>query len=130
MEIFTADMLSVVYAYGVYLLVYIANILFSLYLNIEVLNAGFDKYKFGQSIKKAIVLVLGTLMLVVAVDAVMAYFAGYIPELAEDVKNAVTIIAIVSTIGRAALKYLVEAYQTFQSILGSGSAGVITSSKE
>lgn len=130
MEIFTADMLSVVYAYGVYLLVYIANILFSLYLNIEVLNAGFDKYKFGQSIKKAIVLVLGTLMLVIAVDAVMAYFAAYVPELTEDVKNAVTIVAIVSTIGRAALKYLVEAYQTFQSILGSGSARVITSSKE
>lgn len=130
MEIFTTDMLSVLYAYGVYLLVYVANILCSLYLNIEVLKAGFDKYKFGQSIKKAIVLVLGTLMLVIAVDAVMAYFAAYIPELAEDVKNAVTIVAIVSTIGRAALKYLIEAYQTFQSILGSGSVGVITSSKE
>lgn len=117
MEIYTADMLNVLYAYGVYLLVFVANVLFSLYLNIEVLHGVFDKSKIGLSIKKALVLVLGTLMLVLAVDAIIAYFSAYVPELADEVRKTVTVVAIVATIGRAAIKYLVEAYQTFQAIL-------------
>lgn len=117
MELYTADMLNVLYAYGVYLLVFVANVLFSLYLNIEVLHGVFDKSKIGLSIKKALVLVLGTLMLVLAVDAIMAYFSAYVPELADEVRKTVTVVAIVATIGRAAIKYLIEAYQTFQAIL-------------
>lgn len=120
MELYTADMLNVLYAYGVYLLVFVANVLFSLYLNIEVLHGVFDKSRIGLSIKKALVLVLGTLMLVLAVDAIMAYFSAYVPELADEVRKTVTVVAIVATIGRAAIKYLVEAYQTFQAILLAG----------
>ena len=108
MELYTADMLNVLYAYGVYLLVFVANVLFSLYLNIEVLHGVFDKSRIGLSIKKALVLVLGTLMLVLAVDAIMAYFSAYVPELADEVRKTVTVVAIVATIGRAAIKYLVE----------------------
>lgn len=129
MEVFTTDALNVLCAYGVFVLVYIANILFSLYLNIEVLNFEFNKYKLGQSIKKAVVLVLATLMLVVAIDAVAAYFSSYIPELNEELRNTVTVLAIVSTIGRAALKYTVEAYNTFTSIL-SAKQDVSNSSKK
>lgn len=121
METYTADVLNVLYAYGVFVLVYLANILFSLYVNIEMLNQAFDKYKLGQAIKKAVVLVVATLMLVVAIDTIMIYFSNYIPELSEELKNAVTVAAIVATIGRSALKYLVEAYGTFQRILDGNS---------
>lgn len=117
MEIYTADVLNVLYAYGVFVLVYIANILFSLYLNIEVLNESFNKYKIGQSIKKAFVLVIATLMLVIAIDAVLLYFNSYVPELSEELKATITVATIVVTIGRAALKYLIEAYSTFRMIL-------------
>lgn len=117
MEIYSADVLNVLYAYGVFVLVYIANILFSLYLNIEVLNASFNKYKIGQSIKKAFVLVVATLMLVIAIDAVLLYFNSYVPELSEELKATITVATIIVTIGRAALKYLIEAYSTFRMIL-------------
>jgi hypothetical protein len=117
MEILRADVLNVLCAYGVFVLVYIANILFSLYLNIEVLNLEFNKYKLGQSIKKAVVLVLATLMLVVAIDAAAAFFSSYIPELSEELRNTLTVLTIISTIGRAALKYANEAYTTFAEIL-------------
>lgn len=129
MEVFTTDALNVLCAYGVFVLVYIANILFSLYLNIEVLNFEFNKYKLGQSIKKAVVLVSATLMLVVAIDAVAAYFSSYIPELNEELRNAVTVLAIISTIGRAALKYAIEAYNTFTSILSAKQDVSISSKK-
>lgn len=117
MNIYTADVLNVLYAYGVFVLVYIANILFSLYLNIEVLNEAFDKYRIGQSIKKGVVLVIATLMLVIAIDTVLFYFNSYIPELSEELQTTVTVATIILTIGRAALKYLIEAYNTFRQIL-------------
>lgn len=117
MEIYTADVLNVLYAYGVFVLVYIANILFSLYLNIEVLNETFDKYRIGQSIKKAVVLVVATLMLVIAIDTVLLYFNSYVPKLSEELQATVTVATIIVTIGRAALKYLIEAYSTFREIL-------------
>lgn len=117
MKLVTADIMSVMYAYGAFLLAYIANILFSLYLNIELLNHSFDKYKLGQSVKKAIILVVATLMLVLAVDVIVMYFSAYIPELNEELKNAVTVVAVIVTIGRSAIMYLVEAYVTFKNIL-------------
>lgn len=117
MEIYTADVLNVLYAYGVFVLVYIANILFSLYLNIEVFHEAFDKYKIGRAIKKALVLVVATLMLVIAIDTVLLYFNSYVPELTEELQATVTVATIIVTIGRAALKYLIEAYSTFRKIL-------------
>lgn len=117
MKLLTTDIMSVMYAYGAFLLAYIANILFSLYLNIELLNNSFDKHKLRQSIKKAAILVIATLMLVLAVDVIVMYFSAYIPELNEELKNLVTVVAVVVTIGRSAILYLVEAYSTFKSIL-------------
>lgn len=117
MKFLATDIISVVCAYGAFLLAYIANILFSLYLNIELLKHDFDKYKLGQSVKKAVVLVLATLMLVLAVDVIVVYFSAYIPELGEELKDVVTVVAIIATIGRSAILYLVEAYNTFKSIL-------------
>lgn len=119
MKIYTADVLNVLYAYGVFVLVYVANILFSLYLNIEVLDESFNKYRIGQSIKKALVLVIATLMLVIAIDTVLLYFNSYVPELSEELQATVTVATIIVTIGRAALKYLIEAYSTFREILES-----------
>lgn len=113
----TTDFLSVIYAYGIFLLVYVANILFSLYLNIEVLNQSFDRYKFGQSVKKGIVFVLATLMLVAAIDTTSYYLSAYIPELTEELQGVVTVVAVITTIGRACIKYLTEAYATFKNIL-------------
>ena len=118
MEIYTSDVLNVLYAYGVFVLVYIANILFSLYLNIEVFNEAFDKYKIGRAIKKALVLVVATLMLVIAIDTVLLYFNSYVPELTEGQRQAtVTVATIIVTIGRAALKYLIEGIALLRKIL-------------
>lgn len=117
MNIYTADALSVLFAYGVFMLVYVANILFSLYLNIEVFNEVFNRYKLGQSLKKAAVLIIATLMLVIAIDTMLLFFGQYVPELSEELQTTITVATVLLTIGRAALKYLVEAYDTFRSIL-------------
>lgn len=113
----TRDMLSVVYAYGAFILAYGANILFSLYLNVELLKQAYSKEKWVKSVKKAVVLVLATLLLVLSVDVVTAYFSAFIPSLSEDIKGVATVVAIIATIGQAALQYVIEAYTTFRKIL-------------
>lgn len=117
METLRLDLINVGYAYIVFLLAYVANILFSLYYNIKINGEDFNKYALLASCKKAAVFVLATFALVVAVDAALLYFATYAPELSEMAKDTVTIIMVVSTIGRAALKYIVEAYNTFINVL-------------
>lgn len=117
MKILTGDLLSVIYAYGAFLLAYSANILFSLYLNIELLKQDYSKEKMLKSLKKAIILVLATLMLVIAVDVVAIYFSVFIPTLNDEIREAVTVVAIIATIGQAALLYIIEAYRTFKNIL-------------
>lgn len=117
MEIMKTDLLLVLQFYGGFLLAYIANILFSLYLNIKIDGEDFNKYRLLDACKKALVFVAATLMLVIAVDVIVLYLATIVPEIGEQTKNVVTVVAIVATIGRAALKYIVEAYQTFQNVL-------------
>lgn len=117
METLRLDLVNVGYAYLVFLLAYLANILFSLYYNIKINGEDFNKHTLMASLKKAFVFVLATFAMVVAVDAAVIYLAAYAPELSKTAKETVTIIMVVSTIGRAALKYIVEAYNTFANVL-------------
>ena len=117
METLRLDLINVGYAYVVFALAYTANILFSLYYNIKMGGYDFNKYMLWDSIKKAAVFVLATFALVVAVDAAMIYLAEYAPQISAEAKDTVTIIMVISTIGRAALKYIIEAYNTFANIL-------------
>lgn len=117
MELLKMDLLSVSYAYMVFALAFTANILFSLYYNIKVDGQDFNKYLLWSSIKKAFVFIVATFMLVVAVDAIVLFFALYAPEMSDSVQQAVSVLMVVSTIGRAALKYIIEAYNTFVNVL-------------
>lgn len=117
MEVLKTDLLLVLQFYGGFILAYAANILFSLYLNIKVDGEDFNKYRLFDACKKALVFVAATLMLVIAVDVIMLYLTTIVPEVGEQMTSIVTVIAIVATIGRAALKYIIEAYQTFQNVL-------------
>lgn len=125
METLRLDLINVGYAYIVFALAYLANILFSLYYNIKMDGYDFNKYMLWDSVRKVIVFVLATFALVVAVDAAMIYLAEYAPQMSTEAKDTVTIIMVVSTIGRAALKYIVEAYNTFSNILNGKPSEVV-----
>lgn len=125
METLRLDLIIVGFAYIVFMLGYLANMLFSLFDNMQIKGQAFDKTIMKASIKKAVTLVLATFALVVAVDVAMIFLSAYVPELAEEVKDTVTILMVVSTIGRAALKYIVEAYNTFTNVLNGKPTEVV-----
>lgn len=125
METLRLDLIIVGFAYIVFMLGYLANMLFSLFDNMQIKGQPFDKAIMKTSIKKAVTLVLATFALVVAVDVAMIFLSAYVPELAEKAKDTVTVLMVVGTIGRAALKYIVEAYNTFTNVLNGKPTEVV-----
>ena len=117
METIRLDLLNIGYAYIVFLLAYVANILFSLYYNVKINGEDFNKYTLFTSLKKAVVFLVATIALVIAVDIAILYFSIYVPELSETIKDTLTVFMVTSTIGRAAIKYIFEAYNTFVHVL-------------
>lgn len=125
METLRLDLIIVGFAYIVFMLGYLANMLFSLYDNMQIKGQAFNKEIMKTSIKKTVTLVLATFALVVAVDVAMIFLSAYVPELAEEAKDTVTVLMVVGTIGRAALKYIVEAYNTFTNVLNGKPTEVV-----
>lgn len=125
METLRLDLIIVGFAYIVFMLGYLANMLFSLYDNMQIKGQAFNKEIMKTSIKKAVTLVLATFALVVAVDVAMIFLSAYVPELADKAKDTVTVLMVVGTIGRAALKYIVEAYNTFANVLNGKPTEVV-----
>lgn len=117
MEQLTLDLLRVIYAYGVFILAFTANILFSLYFNIAMKHQKFDRQRLWTSLKKACVFIIATEMMVVAIGIAGVYFTLFIPELSEQLQTSLSIMMVIATIGRASLNYLIEAYQTFSNVL-------------
>lgn len=125
METLRLDLIIVGFAYIVFMLGYLANMLFSLFDNMQIKGQAFNKEIMKTSIKKAVTLVLATFALVVAVDVAMIFLSAYVPELAEKAKDTVTVLMVVGTIGRAALKYIIEAYNTFTNVLNGKPTEVV-----
>lgn len=110
-----ADMMSVMFIYLIFALGYIANVVFSLYYNTKVLDMHFIKKKFFNGLYKAIVIIVGSLLLVTAIDLFM------VASSLHSVPNAdlVTIAAVIATVGLAAIKYIKEAFETLVTILNA-----------
>ena len=82
-----ADLSMVLVCYAILLLAFASNVVLSLYHNINITGEHFDAKRLWQGVKKALVLVIGTMLMVAA------------------------------TIGVAAWRYIKDAYSTFINIL-------------
>lgn len=113
--IFT-DIVTILTFYGVFALAYLSNVVFSLYRNINYFNEPFDKKKLLQGILKCLVFVIGSILLVLAIDFATYVFNKYgiISEVASEL---VTIGSMILTIGSAIVIYIKEAITKFIDIL-------------
>lgn len=118
-NIIITDITAMLVFYGVFIMAYASNTVFSIYKNIEVLNQEFDKKKFMQGFLKCLVFVLGSLLLVLSIDFATYVFNRY-GFIEEGIDTIVTVVMLLATIGTATIKYIKEAYETFSAILNSG----------
>ncbi len=112
-----ADSKLVLTCYTILLLAFAANVILSMYFNISLSSESFEPIRLWKGMKKAAVLMIGTLLMVTAVDAAAILLTQYTAYLNEEVHDFITASMIAATIGVAAWRYIQDAYQTFVSIL-------------
>lgn len=112
-----ADIRMVVICYAVLLLAFIANVVLSLYFNISMCSEVFESRRLWHGVKKAAVLMIGTMLMVTAVDAAGILLTQYAVYINEEVHEFITAAMITATIGVATWRYIKEAYRTFIRIL-------------
>lgn len=112
MQLWT-DIVSVLFLYLIFGLSYVANVILSLYYNTKVLNMRFIKGRFYNGILKALVIIVGSLMLVISIDLFMIASELYIFEYSD----LLSIAMVLSTVGYASILYIKEAFMTLQDIL-------------
>ena len=97
-----ADFSMVLVCYAILLLAFTANVVLSLYHNINITGETFDAKRLWQGVKKALVLVIGTMLMVAAVDAATTLLTQYVPDINNQVHDLITVAMIAATIGVAA----------------------------
>lgn len=117
LKLLLSDMQLIMICYGVLLMACLSNVVLSLYHNINIAGEQFDAQRLWLGLKKAIVLVIGTLLMVIAVDVATTLFTRYVPSINDQVHDLITVAMICATIGVAAWRYIKDAYNTFINIL-------------
>ena len=118
MENIYSDLIAVLNFYGVFLLAYSSNMVFSIFQNVKICHAAFDRRKLFHGILKCLMFVMGTFMLTMAIDLAAYVFCRY-GMIAQQIDDMVTVVMVLGTIGTVTLKYMKEAYETFVAILMS-----------
>lgn len=111
------DLQLVILCFAVLMLAMGANIVLSLYYHIEITKEAFDKRKICYTAKKALMLMLGTILMVIAIDSAGTLLAPYLPDVFGKMQDTVTMAMIISTIGVAVCRYIKDAYRSFLDIL-------------
>lgn len=116
-ELLLIDMKLILTCYMILLMACSANVVLKMYNNIALLGETFERKRLFKGIKKACVLIIGTLLMVVSVDTATMLLTQYVPSVNEQVHDLINVAMICATIGVATWRYIKDAYNTFINIL-------------
>lgn len=112
-DIIILDLANIIIFYSIFGVAWLSNMVLNLYHNMRNLKEPFEIKRFFGGAKKAIILVLGTGLLVVAVD-LFIYVSGIAGT---EIGDMITITSILLTIGASTIKYIKKAFQTLYTII-------------
>lgn len=118
LKVLSEDLIVVGYCLGILGVAWLSNMTLSLYFNVKIGFEDFDWNKFLKGVFKLLSLVVGTGLLVCAIDLgvnIIEYIGGMGST---EVGDTITVGSIVLTIGLSTYKYIKQAYETLVSILG------------
>ncbi|MGN1124583.1 MAG: hypothetical protein ACI4SM_00200 [Candidatus Gastranaerophilaceae bacterium] len=104
-------------AVGLFAIAYFANICFSIYYNIKILQQDFDITKLRNGILKSIAICLGISALTIVITLLPTFLEVMGIALPEDFISSFNIIAIIGAFSNSIYKYIKEAFVTLQDIL-------------
>ena len=104
-------------AVGLFAIAYFANICFSIYYNIKILQQDFDIIKLRNGILKLIAICLGISALTIVITLLPIFLEVMGMTLSEDFISSFNIIAIIGAFSNSIYKYIKEAFAKLQNIL-------------
>lgn len=121
-DLLKANLCNVLQAMLIFLCAYLANMCFSLYLNLKILKEPFEKDKIITSLIKAAVFIIGLTLLtsVITVLPIFAEMMGW--EIPQEFTEIFSGMVIVFTFLYVSAKYTFEAVQKFMQILNYNKA--------
>lgn len=113
------NLMNIGFAMLIFLCAYLANIAFSLWYNIKILNQKFDKGKIYASGLKILVFVVGLTLLCIAITA-LPIFANQVGwEIPDEYADVFANIVIIAAVLLVSSKYIKGAYSKFIAILNT-----------
>lgn len=113
------NLMNIGFAMLIFLCAYLANMAFSLWYNIKILNQKFDKGKIYASGLKILVFVVGLTLLCIAITA-LPIFANQVGwEIPDEYADVFANIVIIAAVLLVSSKYIKEAYSKFIAILNT-----------
>lgn len=115
----TKDNMTVIVAMVcLFILSWLANFCLSMYNNIKQIGESFDKSKLLNGIEKLICVVIGLFLLTIVLGAIpiILDYAGL--NISEGLIEGLEMIAIITPLGVAIVKYAKESITTFNDIVG------------
>lgn len=117
LELIKTNLIHVGCATVVFVIAYVANIVYGLWYNIGDNSETFDKERFIKSIIKFGVFVLGSALLTTAIT-IIPFFAQYVSwNIPEEFTEIFSGLALIATLLLAACMYAKDAYDKFVAIL-------------
>ena len=101
----------------IFLCAYLANICFSLYLNIGLYKQEFDKDKIIKSVIKAVVFIIGLALTTTAITVIPVFAELMSWEIPSEFTEMFSGLVIVATLLYVTCRYVVEAFTKFKAIL-------------
>jgi hypothetical protein len=122
------NLTNIGYAMLIFICAYLANMAFSLWYNVKILNQNFDKEKITASVLKILVFVVGLTLLCISITA-LPIFANQVGwTIPDEYTEVFANIVIISAVLLVSAKYIKEAYKKFIAILNTNNdiAGEVT----
>lgn len=115
-EIILSDVTTFFKLLCVLFLAFASNVVFSLFYNTTNQNEKFEKEKFFRGIMKCLVFVIGSTLLILAIDFAVFVFDKY-GIVSESVGEIITVASMFISLGIAIVKYIKDAFETYVQIL-------------
>lgn len=116
-DMIVQNLINTGWAMLLFLICYLANMIFSLFLNIGKIGQAFDIHKFLQSIVKALVFVVGLTLLVIGVTMIPKFAQLMNWTVPEDFTQIFSGLAIIGSILYPTCLYAKEAFEKANDIL-------------
>ena len=101
-----------------FIVAYLANIMFSLYYNVTLVGQEFDRTRLIKSFIKAIIFALGLTMLILVITGLPVFMNAMGLNLPQEYQEVFNNLVIIITITSVTIKYTLESFEKFRNILG------------